>query len=271
MSGEVGGLWNYKPQDSEEASVMKSTVINSSKEMSAYSDFPPRPDVANYMHNRRLLEYFQEYAKHYDLLKLIRFHHKVTGIKKAVDYSNTGRWMVEYTDRWADILLSDLTYLRACSLFATAPALDTGVAQNDEFDAVLLCTGHHKVPHWPEKWPGQDEFKGRIVHSHDYKEPIGFEDKRVVAVGIGNSGADIAVELSRVSEQLYLSTRRGAWILNRLHKRGMPLDVCVARRFTHTVLFSIPHSIRSWYVQKTINDRFDHAAYGLQPKHDVFR
>ncbi|VDM67517.1 unnamed protein product [Strongylus vulgaris] len=56
MSDKVGGLWNYKPHDSEDASVMKSTVINSSKEMSAYSDFPPKPQVANYMHNRKLLE-----------------------------------------------------------------------------------------------------------------------------------------------------------------------------------------------------------------------
>ncbi|KAK6047696.1 hypothetical protein COOONC_14800, partial [Cooperia oncophora] len=81
MSGEVGGLWNYKPQDSEEASVMKSTVINSSKEMSAYSDFPPKPEVANYMHNRKLLEYFQQYAQHYDLHKYIKFHHKVVNVK----------------------------------------------------------------------------------------------------------------------------------------------------------------------------------------------
>ncbi|VDO40593.1 unnamed protein product [Haemonchus placei] len=207
MTGEVGGLWNYKPQDT---SVMKSTVINSSKEMSAYSDFPPKPDVANYMHNRKLLEYFQEYAEHYGLRKYIKFHHKVINIQKDFLNFSDGGW------------------------------------HSEEFHGVLLCCGHHKVPHWPDKWPGQDEFKGCIVHSHDYKEPSRYEDKRVVAVGIGNSGADVAVELSRV----YLSTRRGAWILNRLHTGGMPLDT-------------------SWYVQRTINARFDHAVYGLQPEHDV--
>ncbi|KAL6732905.1 hypothetical protein Aduo_003614 [Ancylostoma duodenale] len=224
---------------------MKSTVINSSKEMSAYSDFPPKPEAANYMHNQKLLEYFQDYAEHYQLHKHIKFNHKVTNIRKAPDYLNTGRWFVDYTD-------------------------SAGAAQSDRFDAVLLCIGHHKIPHWPEKWPGQDEFKGRILHSHDYKEPTGFDDKRVVAVGIGNSGADVAVELSRVAEQVYLSTRRGAWILNRVHTRGMPLDICMSRRFIHSVLYSIPRSIRAWHVQRTINNRFDHAAYGLQPKHDVF-
>ncbi|EYB96032.1 hypothetical protein Y032_0154g3001 [Ancylostoma ceylanicum] len=198
---------------------MKSTVINSSKEMSAYSDFPPKPEAANYMHNQKLLEYFQDYAQHYKLHKHIKFNHKVTNIRKASDYLTSGRWFVDYTD-------------------------STGAAQSDTFDAVLLCIGHHKVPHWPEKWPGQDEFKGRILHSHDYKEPTGFDDKRVVAVGIGNSGADIAVELSRVAEK--------------------------SRRFIYNVMYSIPRSIRAWQVQRTINNRFDHAAYGLQPKHDVF-
>ncbi|CAJ0595987.1 unnamed protein product [Cylicocyclus nassatus] len=245
MSDKLGGLWNFKPQESEEASVMKSTVINSSKEMSAYSDFPPKPEAANYMHNRKLLEYFQDYAEHYKLHQYIKFNHKVTSVRKAADYQKSGKWIVEYTD-------------------------STKSYQSDIFDAVLLCTGHHKVPHFPDKWPGQDNFKGRILHSHDYKEPIGYEDKRIVAVGIGNSGADIAVELSRVANQVYLSTRRGAWILNRMHSRGMPLDTCMSRRFVYYVLFSLPRSIRAWQAHRSINSRFDHAAYGLQPKHDVF-
>ena len=46
-------------------------------------------------------------------------------------------------------------------------------------------------------------FKGRVVHSHDYKNSTGFEDKRIVIIGIGNSGGDAAVELSRVASQVY--------------------------------------------------------------------
>lgn len=48
----VGGLWHYHDSDEDGiASVMYSTVINSSKEMSAYSDFPPPKELPNYMHN----------------------------------------------------------------------------------------------------------------------------------------------------------------------------------------------------------------------------
>lgn len=52
-------------------------------------------------------------------------------------------------------------------------------------------------------FPNQNIFKGNILHSVDYKRPNAmFEDKNNVVVGIGNSGIDVAVELSRVSKQV---------------------------------------------------------------------
>ena len=49
-----------------------------------------------------------------------------------------------------------------------------------------------------------DQFKGEKIHSHDYKTSKGYENKRVVVVGIGNSGGDATVELSRVASQVWL-------------------------------------------------------------------
>ena len=46
-------------------------------------------------------------------------------------------------------------------------------------------------------------FKGHVLHSHDYKHMSGFEDKRILIIGIGNSGGDAAVELSRVASQVF--------------------------------------------------------------------
>lgn len=60
-----------------EASVMKSTVINSSKEMTAYSDFPPDDETANFMHNTHMCKYLEEYAKEFDLATYIQFQHRV--------------------------------------------------------------------------------------------------------------------------------------------------------------------------------------------------
>ena len=61
---------------------------------------------------------------------------------------------------------------------------------------MLVCNGHLTEPNKP-KIPGLEKFKGRVLHTHDYKDFRGFEDKRVLVVGIGNSAADVACELSR--------------------------------------------------------------------------
>ena len=47
----LGGLWNYNEDDPTLATVAKSTIINSSKEMTAFSDFPPDESYPNFMHN----------------------------------------------------------------------------------------------------------------------------------------------------------------------------------------------------------------------------
>lgn len=49
---------------------------------------------------------------------------------------------------------------------------------------------------------GIETFEGKYLHSWDYKGPEDMAGKRVVVIGIGNSGGDIAVEASRVAEQV---------------------------------------------------------------------
>ena len=51
---------------------------------------------------------------------------------------------------------------------------------------------------------GIDTFKGTYFHSRDYKTPEEWRNKKVVVIGIGNSGGDIAVELSRVTKQVWI-------------------------------------------------------------------
>ena len=45
---------------------------------------------------------------------------------------------------------------------------------------------------------------GQIIHTHSYKKPNPFQEKRVVVIGIGNSGGDAAVELSSLAQQVCL-------------------------------------------------------------------
>lgn len=54
------------------ASIYKSVIINTSKEMMCFSDYPIPDHFPNFMHNSQVLEYFRMYAKEFDLLKYIR-------------------------------------------------------------------------------------------------------------------------------------------------------------------------------------------------------
>lgn len=51
-------------------------------------------------------------------------------------------------------------------------------------------------------FPGHETFFGRLLHSWEYKDADSFKGKRVVVVGIGNSGGDVAVEISRSAEKV---------------------------------------------------------------------
>jgi dimethylaniline monooxygenase (N-oxide forming) len=154
-------------------------VINVSKEMMAYSDFPPPATFSVWMHNTEMLEYIGGYAKQFGLLPYIRFHHKVQNIRRSSDYATTGRWIVEYVD----------AYVWISRYFESS--FSDGIFHSEIFDAALLANGHH-----------QDIFQGRIIHSHSYKNARGYEDKVVVVVGLGQSAIDSAIELSRIAKRV---------------------------------------------------------------------
>lgn len=60
---------------------MKSTIVNTSKEMMAYSDFLPLPEWPNFMHNTLVQQYLKMYAKNFNLLKYIQFNTEVEQVK----------------------------------------------------------------------------------------------------------------------------------------------------------------------------------------------
>lgn len=55
---------------------------------------------------------------------------------------------------------------------------------------------------WFRLFKGIDKFNGKLIHTQQYKDSRGFEDKRVLVVGIGNSAADAAVDISDVTRQV---------------------------------------------------------------------
>lgn len=182
MEEDFGGLWRYHDDSAEgRASVMKTTIINTSKEMSAFSDFPPPKEFANFMHHTYVLEYFRMYAEHFDLFEHIRYKCKVTKVEMADDYEESGRWLVTVQDTASDTSFTKI------------------------YDGVMVCSGHHRFPHYPY-FEGIDDFQGTVKHTNSLKTEKGYEDKSVLVVGIGNSAVDAAVEICRVSKKVSMKT-----------------------------------------------------------------
>lgn len=240
-TGDFGGLWRYHEDQLDGLpSVMKSTITNISKEMSSFSDFPFPAHFPAYMHHSLVLKYLEMYAEHFDLLSCVLYYHEVTNMVPAEDYGTTGRWLITVRDLNADHTREEI------------------------FDGVIVCVGHHAYPSMPS-YPGQDLFTGTLLHSHKYKTFTGLEDKVVLVVGAGNSGADIAVELSNYANKVFLSTRRGAWIYPRMMKKGKPFDILLHRR--SNALY--PKSYLNWKLEKVLNSRMDHARFGIRPYHEI--
>lgn len=75
--------------------------------------------------------------------------------------------------------------------------------------AVVVATGIVANPLMPQL-PGRERFGGRVLHSVEYRRPGPFVGRRVLVVGVGNSGAEIGSELARAGAHVTLAVRSGA-------------------------------------------------------------
>ncbi|XP_026365177.3 flavin-containing monooxygenase 2 isoform X2 [Ursus arctos] len=239
---DIGGLWRFKENvEDGRASIYQSVITNTSKEMSCFSDFPMPEDFPNFLHNSKLLEYFRIFARKFDLLKYIQFQTTVLSVKKRLDFSSSGQWEVVTESN--------------------------NKKQSAVFDAVMVCSGHHILPHIPlESFPGIERFKGQYFHSRQYKHPEGLEGKHILVIGLGNSASDIAVELSKKAAQVFISTRHGSWVMGRISEDGYPWDMVFHTRFRSMLRNVLPQVIRKWMMEQQMNQWFNHENYGLEPQ-----
>ena len=192
-SDRVGGNWVFKNKNGL-SSAYRSLHINTSRERMQFRDFPMPKHYPDYPKHDLIARYFQDYADAFELQRQIRFE---TSVERAEPRAEGGfrLWLSQ-----------------------------GGV---EDFDALVVANGHHWDPAWPE--PAiEGEFSGLELHSHSYldpDEPYALRGKRILVVGMGNSAMDIASELGHpgVAEQVWLSARRGAWVLPK-YAFGKPID-----------------------------------------------
>ncbi|XP_026710214.1 dimethylaniline monooxygenase [N-oxide-forming] 1-like [Athene cunicularia] len=242
QSQDVGGLWRYTEHiEAGRPSLYPSVISNTSKEMSAFSDFPYPEDFPVFLPNAQFLNYLQRYADHFSLRKHIKFGTTVVSIRKHPDFATTGQWDV-------------VTEVEGKQTFHV-------------FDAVMVCSGNFSEPYLPlHCFPGIERFQGQYFHSRQYKHPDIFQGKRVLVVGMGNSGVDIAVEASRVAAKVTVSTSRGAWVFSRVFDHGYPWDMVFNTRLMSLIRNSLPRPLSWWLINYRVNQWFNHKNYGLEPE-----
>jgi putative flavoprotein involved in K+ transport len=89
--------------------------------------------------------------------------------------------------------------------------------------AVVIATGQYRVPLTPE-WPGADIFRGELSHSVDYRRPSSYAGKRVLVVGAGNSGAEIATDVADNGAAYTALSMRSAPAIVPRDPFGMPVQ-----------------------------------------------
>lgn len=183
---DVGGLWDA---DSPTSTMYQSAHLISSKRTTEFAEFPMRDEVAQYPHHSELKRYFQDYARHFELYPHFEFGTEVIRAERS-------------GEQWAITTRCD------------------GHEQTRHFDGLMLCNGTLHEPNQPAL-PG--DFAGEVMHSSVYKSASIFDDKRVLIMGCGNSGADIAVDAVHRARSVDMSLRRGYYFLPKF-VLGRPID-----------------------------------------------
>jgi glycine/D-amino acid oxidase-like deaminating enzyme len=228
---DIGGMWRYQ-NDNGLSSAYRSLHIDTSRRNLGYSDFPIPEHLPDFLSHWEVAEYLDAYAGRFGVRSHIRFRTEVTDVSPS-----EGRWEVSIAS-----------------------------GEKRRYASVLVANGHLWDPRWPS-FPGR--FDGHAIHSHDYRTAEPFEDKRVLVVGIGNSAVDIAVDLCRRAKQVYLSTRRSAWVMPK-YIMGIPVDrwgAFLSRKLR------LPTRLSRSIIQRLLLLAVgDQARYGLpRPQHPMWK
>ncbi|HKS69782.1 MAG TPA: NAD(P)/FAD-dependent oxidoreductase, partial [Ktedonobacterales bacterium] len=73
---------------------------------------------------------------------------------------------------------------------------------------LVAASGVYANP-YAAMYPGQETYTGTVMHSSEYRSPAAFKGQRVLVVGAGNSGAEIAVDLMDGGARVTVAIRQG--------------------------------------------------------------
>ncbi|XP_052871989.1 senecionine N-oxygenase-like [Anopheles cruzii] len=186
QTDQIGGLWVYNDSTGTDRNgldvyscLYANLRTNLVKQGMGYPDYPIDEQAKTFTTISDVIHQLNGYTEKFGLRRVIKFEHQVLRVTRNFARSN-----------W-DVLVKDLP---------------RGQYKTHSFDYVLVCNGHYSSPVVPE-FRGRDEFTGRQLHSREYRRSEHYRDQRVLVVGGGHSGLDIAPEIAENATRVVLSHR----------------------------------------------------------------
>jgi len=185
--------------------------LHTIRRYSGLAHFPIPDRYPTYLSRDELVQYLNEYAGHFGLKILTG----TTVRKIRAEDAGPRHWTIE-----------------------------TAGGQAWRSRVVVIATGQYREPVVPP-WPGRDLYEGRLTHSAAYANAAPYPGQRVLVVGAGNSGAEIATDLSdHGAAAVALSVRTPPPIVPR-DPFGMPVQR------TSLVLSALPPAIANRLARAT--------------------
>ena len=150
-----------------------------SRDMTHFEGFPMPKEFPHFPRRTQIVEYLESYAREKGLMGRISFGVEVKSVEPVETGGPVGSagWNV---------------------------TLDSG--ERIQYDGVLVANGHL----WDQKIPSfEGEFTGKQIHSGSYRNPADLEGTRVLVVGVGNSGCDLAVDAAQHRYEVDIVMREG--------------------------------------------------------------
>jgi cation diffusion facilitator CzcD-associated flavoprotein CzcO len=192
---DVGGIWDIENPGS---SMYESAHFISSKYTSNFFGAPMPEAYPDYPSHRQILDYIRDFARRFGLRDKITFGVEVVHANPIGKAAEDG-WRVE---------------------------LSTGEVRT--YQGLVVANGVTWHPSLPD-YPGFETFRGEVRHAVNYRDAAAFAGKRVLIVGAGNSGVDIACDAARHADAAFISLRRGYHFVPK-HMFGVPTDVFLGGR-----------------------------------------
>jgi cation diffusion facilitator CzcD-associated flavoprotein CzcO len=167
------------------------------------------------------------WRRHYDRLHLHtdRGHSGLPGMAMPPGFPlyPSRAQMVEYLENYAarlDVAPVFNTAVTSIRRNGSQWGVDTG-KETTTAPVVVVATGIADAPYRPS-WSGEELYQGSVIHSSDYRNPTPYLGKRVLVVGFGNSGGEIALDLANAGIDVTLAVRGPVQIIPR-DLLGLPI------------------------------------------------